>query len=66
MNRGNCLKTTPIPEYEWCVIKSETSEILARYVTKSSAVKLAKDYNELEADVVRVEKIKNPDWENYQ
>lgn len=65
MNRGNCRKTTPILEYEWCVIKIETNEILAKYVTKGSANKEAKKFNELEPDSVKVEKMKNPYFSTY-
>lgn len=65
MNRGNCRKLTPIPKYEWCVIDIESKEILAKYITKGSAVKEAKKFNDLEPDSVRVEKIKNPCFDTY-
>lgn len=55
MNRGNCRKTTPIPSVEYLVVSNIDNKILAVYVTKASAVKSAKEFNELEENVARVE-----------
>lgn len=65
MNRGNCRKTTEIPEYEYCVVDNETNKIYTRYITKPSAEREAKKFNETFKDSVKVEKIKNPNYENY-
>lgn len=55
MNRGNCRKTTSIPEKEWCVINNENNKIIAGYVHKSSAQKKAKEFDVLGENLVRIE-----------
>ena len=58
MNRGNCRKTTPIPEFYWCIVETETNRIISKYITKPAADKNAKQFNELQENIVTIKKIK--------
>lgn len=59
MNRGTCRRTTPISEFCWCVVEIETNRIVSKYITKPAADKNAKQFNELQENIVTVKKIKS-------
>ena len=59
MNRGTCRRTTPIPEFYWCVVEIETNRIILKYITKPAADRNAKQFNELQENIVTVKKIKS-------
>ena len=65
MNRGNCRKITEIPKCDWCVIDNENNKVLAKYVTKGSAIKEASKFNELGENLVRVEQVENPLYKEF-